>query len=94
MGEFSQTDKGFSKIDRFKADIFFDENCGGRQGNCHITLGSSYADTFNVDPTDLAKQHKSQLGFNDSALHRGLVNIEKKWVIAHLATDQRVTIYE
>ena len=42
VGEFSLTDKRFSRIDRFMAETLFDENFGGKEGNCHIALGSSY----------------------------------------------------
>ncbi|MDR0291386.1 MAG: aminopeptidase, partial [Elusimicrobium sp.] len=38
VGEYSLTDKRFSKIDRFMADTLFDENFGGLHGNCHIAL--------------------------------------------------------
>ncbi len=37
---------------------------------------------------------KTQLGFNDSALHWDLVNTEKKMVTAHLSTGEEVVIYE
>ena len=50
IGEFSLTDHRFSRIDRFMADTLFDENFGGKFGNCHIALGSSYADTYAGDP--------------------------------------------
>ena len=68
VGEFSLTDKRFSKIDRFMANTLFDENFGGPQGNCHLALGSSYADTYDGPATDLTKERKAALGFNDSAL--------------------------
>ncbi|HRS98140.1 MAG TPA: aminopeptidase, partial [Smithella sp.] len=41
VGEFSLTDKRFSRIDRFMAETLFDENFGGDQGNCHLAFGSS-----------------------------------------------------
>jgi aminopeptidase len=94
LGEFSLTDTRFSKIDRFMADTLFDENFGGRYGNCHIALGSSYSDTFRGKPALLTKKRKQQLGFNDSALHWDLVNTEKKTVTAHLAGGRRQIIYE
>ena len=46
VGEFSLTDRRFSRITKFMANTLYDENFGGRQGNCHIALGSSYSDTF------------------------------------------------
>lgn len=94
LGEFSLTDKRFSKINQFMANTLFDENYGGPQGNCHIAVGSSYADTYAGKPADLTKERKTKLGFNDSALHWDLVNTEKKRVTAHLTTGGRVTIYE
>jgi aminopeptidase len=94
LGEFSLTDKRFSKIDRFMANTLFDENYGGRQGNCHVAVGSSYADTYTGDPAELTPERKTALGFNDSALHWDLVNTEKKRVSAHLTTGKVVTIYE
>lgn len=94
LGEFSLTDKRFSKINRFMANTLFDENFGGPEGNCHIALGSSYADTFDGDPSDLTKERKKSMGFNDSALHWDLVNTEKKTVVAHLTDGRTLTIYE
>jgi aminopeptidase len=94
LGEFSLTDKRFSKIDRFMANTLFDENYGGRQGNCHVAVGASYADTYAGDLAELTPERKAELGFNDSALHWDLVNTEKKRVSAHLTDGKVVTIYE
>jgi aminopeptidase len=94
IGEFSLTDRRFSRIDRFMADTLFDENFGGTFGNCHIALGASYADTYAGDPALLTTALKRKLGFNESALHWDLVNTEEKTVTAHLATGERIVIYE
>jgi len=94
IGEFSLTDRRFSRINRFMADTLFDENFGGAFGNCHIALGASYADTYAGDPALLTKELKRKLGFNDSALHWDLVNTEDKTVTAHLTTGERIVIYE
>jgi aminopeptidase len=94
LGEFSLTDKRFSRIDRFMADTLFDENFGGKEGNCHIALGSSYSDTFNGDPAKLTRTLKKKLGFNDSAMHWDLVNTESKTVQAHLKNGKKVLIYD
>ena len=94
LGEFSLTDKRFSRIDRFMANTLFDENYGGKHGNCHVALGSSYANTFDGDPGKLTAAMKKKLGFNDSALHWDFVNTEKKRVVAHLTSGKRTTIYE
>lgn len=94
LGEFSLTDKRFSNIDRFMANTLFDENYGGKYGNCHVAVGASFSDTYAGDPKRLTKKRKEQLGFNDSALHWDLVNTEKKRVVAHLKTGGKTTIYE
>ncbi|MGB8424199.1 MAG: aminopeptidase, partial [Desulfobacterales bacterium] len=44
VGEFSLTDRRFSRIDTFMANTLFDENFGGPHGNCHLALGSAYTD--------------------------------------------------
>ncbi|OPX93393.1 MAG: Aminopeptidase T [Syntrophorhabdus sp. PtaB.Bin006] len=94
IGEFSLTDKRFSRINRFMADTLFDENYGGPYGNSHIALGSSYTDTYDGDPASMTKAMKKKLGFNDSALHWDLVNTEQKRVTAHLVSGEKLVIYE
>lgn len=94
VGEFSLTDRRFSRIDRFMADTLFDENFGGDFGNSHIALGASYADTYDGNPADITKAFKKKMGFNDSALHWDIVNTEDKTVTAHLASGKKTVIYE
>ncbi len=94
VGEFSLTDKRFSKINKFMANTLFDENYVGRYGNCHIDLGSAYSDTYDGNPADLTKEKKARLGMNDSALHWDLVNTEKKTVTAHLTSGAKVIVYD
>jgi aminopeptidase len=94
VGEFSLTDKRFSKIDRYMANTLYDENYGGRYGNCHLAVGASYSDTYDGDPSTLTKDTKEKLGFNDSALHWDLINTEKKTVTAHLASGEKKVIYK
>lgn len=94
LGEFSLTDKRFSRIDRFMADTLFDENFGGEYGNCHVAVGASYSDTYSGDTSKLTGKLKKNLGFNDSALHWDLVNTENKTVTAELINGKKVMIYE
>jgi len=94
VGEFSLTDKRFSKINRFMANTLFDENYGGRYGNCHIALGASYSDTYDGNPADLTEEMKKKMGLNDSALHWDLVNTERKTVTGHLTSGERVIVYD
>ena len=94
LGEFSLTDKRFSRIDKFMANTLYDENYGGKNGNCHIALGSSYSNTYAGDSKKLTLDRKRDLGFNESALHWDLVNTEKKQVTAHLKSGETISIYE
>ena len=94
VGEFSLTDKRFSRINRFMANTLYDENYGGRYGNCHLAIGASYTDTYDGDPARLTKRRKASLGFNDSALHWDLVNTENKRVTAILKDGSKKVIYE
>ena len=94
VGEFSLTDKRFSKIDKFMANTLYDENYGGRYGNCHVALGASYSDTYDSGSSRLTEKKKKEAGLNDSALHWDLVNTEKKTVTARLTSGENVIIYE
>ncbi len=94
LGEFSLTDKRFSRIDKFMAHTLFDENFGGPNGNCHIALGASYSETYAPGGKYLTEDKKQQLGFNDSALHWDLVNTEPKRVKARLRSGEMRVIYE
>ncbi|HOD34676.1 MAG TPA: aminopeptidase [Syntrophales bacterium] len=94
VGEFSLTDRRFSRINRFMANTLFDENYGGRYGNCHLAVGSSYADSYAGNPAKLTGAQKKKLGFNDSALHWDLVNTDRKRVTAHLVGGGRIVIYD
>ncbi|WP_367360848.1 aminopeptidase [Syntrophus sp. (in: bacteria)] len=94
VGEFSLTDRRFSRIDSFMADTLFDENYGGEYGNCHIAVGASYSDTYAGNTAELDKSMKRKLGFNDSALHWDLVNTEPKTVTAELTTGKKILVYE
>jgi aminopeptidase len=76
------------------ANTLYDENYGGRYGNCHLAVGSSYSDTFSGNPARLTKEIKEKLGFNDSALHWDLINTEQKTVSAVLRSGKRQVIYE
>lgn len=94
IGEFSLTDKRFSRINRFMANTLYDENFGGPHGNCHIALGSSYSNTYAGKPVELTRPLKRKLGFNESALHWDFVNTEKKQITAILKSGKEVLIYE
>ena len=94
VGEFSLTDKRFSRITKFMAETLFDENMGGLQGNTHIALGSSYHDCFDGDPGEIQKEEWDTLGFNDSSVHTDIVSTAPRTVTAHLHSGKEKVIYK
>lgn len=94
VGEFSLTDRRFSKITKFMATTLFDENMGGDQGNTHIALGMSYVDTYNGDPSKLSKQDEKKLGFNDSSVHTDIISTTPRTVTAHFKDGAQQVIYK
>ena len=89
IGEFSLTDKRFSRITKFMGETLYDENAGGPNGNFHIALGSSYHDAFDGDAAGKSKEHWQNLGFNDSAIHTDLVSTTPRTVTATLKDGNR-----
>lgn len=75
------------------ANTLYDENFGGRHGNCHLALGSAYTDAY-AGKAPLDDRLRKELGFNDSALHWDLVNTENKRVTAILKGGGREAVYE
>lgn len=94
IGEFSLTDKRFSRISHYMAATILDENFGGDFGNCHIALGQSLLKSFAGPLEILSEQLKAELGFNSSSIHWDLVNTEDKTVTASLAGRKKKIIYE
>ncbi len=94
VGEFSLTDKRFSRVDRFMAHTLLDENFGGDHGNCHIAMGGSVLESFTGPPEMLTPEMEYELGFNASDMHWDLVNTQPKRVTARLKTGEPRLIYE
>lgn len=94
VGEFSLTDKRFSKISAFMANTLYDENFGGRYGNCHIAVGSAYLNAYAGNSAELSPGDIKALGFNTSSIHWDLINTGGKTVTAALPNGKRTVIYE
>ena len=94
VGEFSLTDKRFSKISAFMANTLYDENFGGRYGNCHLAVGSAYLNAYDGSSAGLSADEVKALGFNSSSIHWDLINTGAKTVTAKLANGKRMVIYE
>jgi aminopeptidase len=93
VGEFSLTDRRFSRITRFMAQTLYDENVGGTFGNTHIALGRSYQDAYDGDPAPLGQQDWQQLGFNSSSVHTDIVSTTDRVVTATLGGGGERVIY-
>lgn len=94
IGEFSLTDKRFSRIDTFMAETLFDENFGGPNGNTHVALGSAYKDSYPGDPSKLSKEEWNALGYNDSVIHTDIIATKNRTVTAFLPDGTEKVIYK
>ena len=93
-GEFSLTDKRFSRITKFMAETLFDENVGGPNGNTHIALGNAYHDCLADDPSTLTPEDWEELGFNSSSVHTDIVSTTPRTVTAYLENGKEMIIYK
>ena len=93
LGEFSLTDRRFSRITRFMAQTLYDENTGGEFGNTHIALGRSYQDAYDGDPSEVTAEQWQQLGFNSSSVHTDVVSTSDRIVTAQLRDGSEQVIY-
>jgi len=93
IGEFSLTDRRFSRITRFMAQTLYDENVGGEFGNTHIAVGRSYQDAYDADPNGVAKERWEALGFNNSSVHTDIVSTTDRVVTAVLQDGSERVIY-
>jgi aminopeptidase len=94
VGEFSMTDKRFSKITKFMATTLYDENIGGADGNTHIALGSSYHDCYDGNPAKPTKAQWAKLGFNSCAVHQDFISTAPRTVTAYLTNGKGKVIYK
>jgi aminopeptidase len=93
VGEFSLTDRRFSRITRFMAQTLYDENVGGPHGNTHVAVGRAYQDAYDGDPAALKPEDWQRLGFNDSSVHTDIVSTSERVVTASLRGGGERVIY-
>ena len=93
IGEFSLTDRRFSKISKFMANTLYDENYGGEYGNSHLAVGTSFHDCYNGDIKRMGSKDWEQLGFNESIEHCDIINTNNKTVEAILKDGSKKVIY-
>lgn len=93
LGEFSLTDARLSRITKPMGEILYDENMGGKYGNTHMAIGSSFHDCFNGSQKQSDRAwHK--LGFNDSVVHSDFVSTTDRTVTATLKDGSTKVIYQ
>ncbi len=93
VGEFSLTDKRFSRITRFMAQTLYDENVGGPFGNTHVAVGRAYQDALVGDPAGVEAEEWERLGFNNSSVHTDIVSTSDRVVTAELRGGGEKVIY-
>ncbi|MFA6094640.1 MAG: aminopeptidase [Candidatus Paceibacterota bacterium] len=94
VGEFSLTDKNFSRINTFLAETLYDENMGGKNGNTHIAIGNAYKEGLAGDMKKMTQKKWNDLGFNESPLHIDIISTSPRTVTAHLADGKEKVIYK
>jgi aminopeptidase len=95
VGEFSLTDRRHSRITKFMANTLFDENMGGEFGNTHIALGNAYKDTYTGDPSTIAEEEWTKMGYNSCPkVHTDIVSTTDRTVVALLKDGKEKLIYK
>jgi aminopeptidase len=94
IGEYSLTDKRFSRITKFMAETLFDENVGGKYGNTHLALGNAYHDCYSGDPAQMTEEDWEELGFNSSSVHTDIVSTTPRTVTAYMKDGTEKVIYK
>ena len=94
LGEVSLTDHRLSKINKFMAEILYDENTGGRYGNTHVALGSSFRECYTGKVNSKWKNADwDKLGFNNSVVHSDVISTTNRTVTATLQDGTERVIY-
>lgn len=94
VGEFSLTDRRFSRITKFMGETLFDENVGGEFGNTHIAVGAAYRDSFTGDQSSVTEKEWESMGYNNSVVHTDIVATSNRVVTAYLKDGSSQVIYK
>ncbi|MEN9640356.1 MAG: hypothetical protein RLZZ262_2225 [Bacteroidota bacterium] len=93
LGEVSLTDRRLSRITKFMADTLYDENTGGKFGNTHMALGTSFHECYN-GPAPKNAAIWDKLGYNESVVHHDIVSTTDRTVTATLSGGKTKVIYK
>lgn len=94
VGEFSLTDRRFSRITKFMGETLFDENVGGEKGNTHIAVGAAYRDSYTGDQANVSEEEWESMGYNNSVVHTDIVATSNRVVTAYLKDGSNRVIYQ
>jgi aminopeptidase len=94
IGEYSLTDKRYSRITKFMANTLFDENVGGEFGNTHLALGNAYKDSYTGDMSQPTADDWQAWGFNESPEHTDIISTEDRVVTATLPDGSKTVIFK
>lgn len=94
MGEYSLTDKRFSRITKFMAETLYDENVGGVNGNTHLALGDAFHECYEGNPAKVSKKQWSKLRYNESSVHTDIMSTAPRTVTAYLPNGKTKVIYK
>ena len=94
VGEFSLTDRRFSRITKFMGETLFDENVGGENGNTHIAVGAAYRDSYTGDQSSVSEEEWESMGYNNSVVHTDIVATSNRVVTAYLKDGSNRVIYQ
>jgi len=94
VGEFSLTDKRFSRLTHVMAETLYDENIGGPYGNTHLAVGMAYKDCYRFNPKKLSDKDWQDKGFNNSAEHTDIISTTDRTVTATLTDGIKMVIYQ
>ena len=76
------------------AEILYDENTGGRYGNTHVALGSSFRECYTGKVNSKWKNADwDKLGFNNSVVHSDVISTTNRTVTATLQDGTERVIY-
>jgi aminopeptidase len=94
IGEYSLTDKRFSRITKFMANTLYDENIGGEFGNTHLAVGRAYKDSYPGDMSKPTEKDWDAWGYNDSPEHTDIISTEDRVVTAYLPNGSKKVIFK
>lgn len=94
IGEYSLTDKRYSRITRFMGETLFDENMGGEFGNTHLAVGMAYRDSYDKNVSEVSEAQWQEMGFNDSVVHTDIISTTDRIVTATLEDGTNKVIYK